>query len=219
MHKMWTFSYASLVALAVAASPESFAQTSDALASSPTATNEALQEVLVTAQKRVERLQDVPIAISVVDSEALTESRINRADELVQLVPSLQANGGINPSQPIYAIRGISMNDYSLNQEGPVATYYDEVYKGNPAILGISFYDLERVEVLRGPQGTLYGKNATGGAVNLITRAPDFTTEGYVTGTLGQLRPPRSTGRISSPLVRQTHSARCFHHRSRGGMV
>jgi len=198
MHNMGSFSFAWLVALAVAVSPQAFAQTSDAVASSPT--NEALQEVLVTAQKRVERLQDVPIAISVVDSEALTESRINRADELVQLVPSLQANGGINPSQPIYAIRGISMNDYSLNQEGPVATYYDEVYKGNPAILGISFYDLERVEVLRGPQGTLYGKNATGGAVNLITRAPGFTTEGYVTGTLGNYDRREAQGAFQAPL-------------------
>src|ERR1700733_14291572 len=181
MLNMKSSSYASLVALSIAASPPTFAQTSDAVASSPASADVALGEIIVTAQKRSERLQDVPIAITAVDRDSITSSRITRADKLVQVCPGLQANGGITASQPIFAIRGVSMNDYSLNQEGPVATYNDEVYKGNPAILGVSLYDLERVEVLRGPQGTLYGRNATGGAVNLITRAPDFKTDGYVT--------------------------------------
>jgi iron complex outermembrane receptor protein len=194
-------SYASLVvALAIAASPTAFAQTSDTVASSPASTDVALGEIIVTAEKRSERLQDVPIAITAVDRDAITESRITRADELVQVVPGLQANGGITASQPIYAIRGVSMNDYSLNQEGPVATYNDEVYKGNPAILGVSLYDLERVEVLRGPQGTLYGKNATGGAVNLITRAPDFTTEGYLDLTGGNYARREVQGAFQAPL-------------------
>jgi iron complex outermembrane recepter protein len=201
MRKMTILGFASITALAVAASPATIAQTSsEATASSPAAPDEALAEVIVTAEKRAERLQDVPIAVTALDSDALTESRITRPDELVQLVAGLQANGGINAAQPIYAIRGVSMNDYSLNQEGPVATYYDEVYKGNPAILGVSFYDLERVEVLRGPQGTLYGKNATGGAVNMITRAPDFTTEGYVTGTLGNYDRREAQGAFQTAL-------------------
>ncbi len=193
-------SYASLVTLAIVASPTAFAQTSDAVASLPASTDVGLGEIIVTAQKRAERLQDVPIAITVVDRDSITNSRITRADELVQLVPGLQANGGIAASQPIYAIRGISMNDYSLNQSGPVATYYDEVYKGNPAILGVALYDLERVEVLRGPQGTLYGKNATGGAVNLITRPPAFTTEGYLDVTLGNYDRREVQGAIQAPL-------------------
>ena len=72
-------------------------------------------------------------------------------------------------------------DSYSLNQASPVATYYDEVYKGNFAFLGIALFDLERVEVLRGPQGTLYGKNTTGGAVNLISRAPKLgDANGYL---------------------------------------
>ena len=188
------------LALAVAISQTTPAQTPDAPASSPPATDATLGEIIVTAEKRSERLQDVPIAITAVDREALAGSRITRADELVQVVPGLQANGGITASQPIYAIRGVSMNDYSLNQEGPVATYNDEVYKGNPAILGVSFYDLERIEVLRGPQGTLYGKNATGGAVNLITRAPDFSTEGYLNLTGGNYDRKEAQGAIQAPL-------------------
>ena len=200
MINMKSSSYASLVALSIATSPAAFAQTSDAVASPPASADVALGEIIVTAQKRSERLQDVPIAITAVDRDSITSSRITRADELVQVVPGLQANGGITASQPIFAIRGVSMNDYSLNQEGPVATYNDEVYKGNPAILGVSLYDLERVEVLRGPQGTLYGKNATGGAVNLITRAPDFTTEGYLDLTGGNYARREVQGAFQAPL-------------------
>jgi len=200
MLNMKSSSYASLVALSIAASPPTFAQTSDAVASSPASADVALGEIIVTAQKRSERLQDVPIAITAVDRDSITSSRITRADELVQVVPGLQANGGITASQPIFAIRGVSMNDYSLNQEGPVATYNDEVYKGNPAILGVSLYDLERVEVLRGPQGTLYGRNATGGAVNLITRAPDFTTDGYLDLTGGNYARREVQGAFQAPL-------------------
>lgn len=188
---------AATVAFTWVISPASFAQTPDSTASAVDAT---LGEIIVTAEKRSERLQDVPIAITAIDRDALSSSRITRADELVQLVPGLQANGGITASQPIYAIRGVSMNDYSLNQEGPVATYNDEIYKGNPAILGVSFYDLERVEVLRGPQGTLYGKNATGGAVNLITRAPEFTNEGYLNLTGGNYDRKEAQGAIQAAL-------------------
>ncbi len=72
------------------------------------------------------------------------------------------------------------MFDYSLNQSSPVASYIDEVYKGNFVLFGVEMYDLERVEVLRGPQGTLYGKNTTGGAINFITHKPGFDTEGDI---------------------------------------
>ena len=74
----------------------------------------------------------------------------------------------------MFSLRGVSMFDYSLNQSSPVATYVDEVYKGNFALFGVELFDMERVEVLRGPQGTLYGKNTTGGAINFVSRAPSF---------------------------------------------
>jgi iron complex outermembrane receptor protein len=93
------------------------------------------------------------------------------------------------------------MSDYSLNQSGPVATYYDEVYKGNFAFLGVALYDLERVEVLRGPQGTLYGKNTTGGAVNLISRKPEIgKTEGYVNLGYGNYNRMELNGALNVPL-------------------
>jgi iron complex outermembrane receptor protein len=93
------------------------------------------------------------------------------------------------------------MSDYSLNQSSPVATYYDEVYKGNFAFLGVAMYDLERVEVLRGPQGTLYGKNTTGGAVNIISRDAKLgETSGYLNAGYGNYNRVDVNGAVNVPL-------------------
>ncbi|WP_294029409.1 TonB-dependent receptor plug domain-containing protein [Sphingopyxis sp.] len=167
-------------------------------------------DIVVTAQKRSERLQDVPIAVSALGGDSLERQRVTQADELASKIVNLQLTSTVGDNTPIFALRGVSMSDYSLNQASPVATYYDEVYKGNFAFLGVAMYDLERVEVLRGPQGTLYGKNTTGGAVNLISRTPVLgDTEGYL--NLGYLarhwrraspspsRAPTAGSRTSSP--------------------
>jgi iron complex outermembrane receptor protein len=188
------------IALLSTAMPSHAQVTSNAASADTTPDGLSLSEVVVTAQKRTERLSDVPASISVVSGDELVRSRISSAGDLVQLVPNLQMNGAIGENQPIYSIRGVSMNDYSLNQNAPIATYYDEVYKGNVGLLGIVYYDLERVEVLRGPQGTLYGKNATGGAVNLITHAPTFDTEGYLNLTGGNYGRFEAQGAVQAPL-------------------
>nr|WP_053000272.1 TonB-dependent receptor [Sphingomonas sp. Y57] len=159
------------------------------------------QEIVVTAQKRSERLQDVPISISAIGGDAVRKQRLSSADDLVSKVANLQLTSTVGDGTPIFALRGVSMSDYSLNQSGPVATYYDEVYKGNFAFLGVALYDLERVEVLRGPQGTLYGKNTTGGAVNLISRKPEIgKTEGYVNLGYGNYNRREANGAINVPL-------------------
>jgi iron complex outermembrane receptor protein len=138
-------------------------------------------DIVVTAMKRSESLQDVPISVSAIGGDVLQKGRVTQVDELVTRVANLQLTSIVGDNTPIFALRGVSMSDYSLNQASPVATYYDEVYKGNFAFLGIAMYDLERVEVLRGPQGTLYGKNTTGGAVNLISRTAELgDTSGYL---------------------------------------
>lgn len=153
-----------MTALLAGVSSTAFAQT---------ATEEAdTGAIIVTATKRAENLQSIPISVSAITGDTLSKSRVTQADELVTKIPNLQLTSTVGDNTPIFALRGVSMSDYSLNQASPVATYYDEVYKGNFAFLGIALFDLERVEVLRGPQGTLYGKNTTGGAVNLISRAP-----------------------------------------------
>ncbi len=129
-----------------------------------------VEEIVVTATKRSESLQSVPISVSAISGDTLSKSRTTSVDDLVSKVANLQITGIVGDNTPIFSLRGVSMSDYSLNQSSPVATYYDEVYKGNFAFLGVAIYDVQRVEVLRGPQGTLYGKNTTGGAVNIISR-------------------------------------------------
>jgi iron complex outermembrane receptor protein len=121
----------------------------------PPAPEEMGADIVVTAQKRSERLQEVPISVSAIGGDALQKQRVTQADELVSKIPNLQLTSTVGDNTPIFALRGVSMSDYSLNQASPVATYYDEVYKGNFAFLGVAMFDLERVEVLRGPQGTL----------------------------------------------------------------
>jgi len=158
-------------------------------------------DIVVTAQKRSERLQDVPIAVSALGGDSLERQRVTQADELAGKIVNLQLTSTVGDNTPIFALRGVSMSDYSLNQASPVATYYDEVYKGNFAFLGVAMYDLERVEVLRGPQGTLYGKNTTGGAVNLISRTPVLgDTEGYLNLGYGNYGRYEANGAVSVPL-------------------
>ncbi|MBK8629796.1 MAG: TonB-dependent receptor [Sphingomonadales bacterium] len=158
-------------------------------------------EIIVTATKRAESLQDVPISVSAVTGDALSKSRVTQADELVTKVPNLQLTSTVGDNTPVFALRGVSMSDYSLNQASPVATYYDEVYKGNFAFLGVAMFDLERVEVLRGPQGTLYGKNTTGGAVNLISKAPELgEVNGYANVGYGNYNRIDLNGAVNVPL-------------------
>ena len=136
-----------------------------------------IEEVVVTALRRSESVQDVPVSITAFGAEAIRDMRVDDPTDLAQHVPNLSAASTLGGGAPIFALRGVSMNDYSPNQSSPVAMYTDEVYRGTPALMGPSMYDLERVEVLRGPQGTLYGKNTTGGADQLHHRANRVTTQ------------------------------------------
>ncbi len=158
-------------------------------------------EIVVTAAKRSENVQSVPISVTAIGGDMLAKSRISSVDSLVTKVANLQLTSIVGDNTPIFALRGVSMSDYSLNQSSPVATYYDEVYKGNFAFLGVAMYDLERVEVLRGPQGTLYGKNTTGGAVNIISREAKLgETSGYLNAGYGNYNRFEANGAVNVPL-------------------
>lgn len=159
-----------------------------------------IEEVIVTAQKRAESLQDVPVSVSALSSGDLEGLKMRDTGEIAAQIPNLQASGIAGDGMPIFSLRGVSMNDYSFNQNSPVAVYSDEVYKGNPSFLGVQMYDLERVEVLRGPQGTLYGKNSTGGAVNLIAQKPGFEQEAYITLGVGNYNLKKGEGALNLPL-------------------
>ncbi|HTH29535.1 MAG TPA: TonB-dependent receptor [Sphingobium sp.] len=157
-------------------------------------------DIVVTALKRSERLQDVPVSVAAISGDAVKDQRITKADDLVMKMPNLQVTSTVGEGTPIFSLRGVSMSDFSLNQSGPVATYYDEVYKGNYALLGVAMYDLERIEVLRGPQGTLYGKNTTGGAVNLISARPKHEFSGSLTAGYGNYDRIEASGYVNVPL-------------------
>jgi iron complex outermembrane recepter protein len=157
-----------------------------AVGSSVRAADEAvtLQEITVTAQRRVQNLQDVGTSITAFDAKELANLKLTDATDLVAHVPGLQFNW-FGPSLLVYNLRGVSQNDYSDHQEAPVAVYSDEAYEGAMGALAGSLFDLERVEVLRGPQGTLFGRNATGGLIQYISRAPTAEPEAYIQTTGG----------------------------------
>ncbi len=160
-----------------------------------------LEQIVVTAEKRKEPLQSVPVSVTALTSAQLGSLKLDNASSLATQIPNLQVNGIVGEGTPLFSLRGVSMFDYSLSQSSPVASYIDEVYKGNFVLFGVEMYDLERVEVLRGPQGTLYGKNTTGGAINFITHKPGFDTEGYVKAGFGNYNRREMEGAFQTALI------------------
>lgn len=167
-HKPTLLASAILLALPVAV----MAQDDD----DASASRVALDRVTVTAQRIEESLQEVPIAVSAVEADTLESSGIVALDDLSFRVPGLTM-GRFNPAQPQIYIRGIGSTDLSAAADPSVGVFVDGVYISRHAAMDLNFFDLERVEVLRGPQGTLYGKNVVGGAINYVTRPPssDFS--------------------------------------------
>lgn len=134
----------------------------------------ALEEVIVTAEKRETSLQETPISINVLGAETIEKLGINGLNDLANRIPNLSQMPMNWGSQTLrFVIRGIGPNDVQLTQDPAVAVYFNDVYVGRPIGIGLDAMELERVEVLRGPQGTLYGRNTIGGAIRLITARPD----------------------------------------------
>lgn len=142
-----------------------------------------IAEIIVTAQKREQRLQDVPVAISALAGDELESRGISETSDLQGFVPSLQITTPYGRTQPNFALRGVSVaNEFSASTASPVGVYVDEVYQSFRASHGQQLFDLDRVEVLRGPQGTLYGRNTTGGAISFFTNKPGLVDDsGYLT--------------------------------------
>ena len=163
----------------------------------------ALEEIVVTAQRRVERLQDVPIAITALSGAELIDRGVRQAGDITASVPNMLVNSPYGPeAQPTFTLRGVTTQDYSQNQSSPIAMYVDEVYKPVGAVQALQVYDLDRVEVLRGPQGTLYGKNATGGAVSFYSKNPSLTEEdGYVTAGFGNYSAYSLNAAAGGPVI------------------
>ena len=162
-----------------------------------------LEEVVVTAERRTEKAQDIPVAITAVSAADLEARGVRQAGDLTAAVPNLLLNSPYGPeAQPTFTLRGVTTQDFSENQSSPIAMYVDEVYKSVGAVQALQTYDLDRVEVLRGPQGTLYGKNATGGAISFYTRNPSLTAyDGYVTAGAGNYSAYSVQGAVGGPII------------------
>jgi iron complex outermembrane receptor protein len=132
--------------------------------------------VTVTTRRREESSQDVPTPMSVVSGQNLETQRVYRIQDLQQLVPSVNV-AYMHARQSSVSIRGLGNNPASDGLEGSVGLYIDNVYLGRPGMAVFDLMDIEQLEVLRGPQGTLFGKNTTAGVINISTRAPTFTPE------------------------------------------
>lgn len=176
-----------------------------ALAQSPGAVTQGsaqnvseIGDIVVTAQKRSESVQKVPLAVTAIGGEALRQGGITNVDALSSSVPTLQIGQSYGSAN--ISLRGISLNAVNFGAENPVAFHVDGVFLARPTgVLG-SFFDMQRVEVLRGAQGTLYGRNATGGSINLITADPTRDLSGYAQLTYGEYNHVGAEGAISGPL-------------------
>ncbi|MEJ2457267.1 MAG: TonB-dependent receptor plug domain-containing protein [Novosphingobium sp.] len=158
-----------------------------------------IQDIVVTAQRRSERLQDVPIAVSAITGNALSEKHIATTQDLQLNVPSLNYGNQSGFATPY--LRGIGSDIASVNSDPSVATYVDGVYLANNASTVVSLLGVERIEVLLGPQGTLYGKNALGGAINVVTRTPTARTEGQIQVTGGNYDRLEANGYVSGRIA------------------
>lgn len=171
----------SAIAIAVCLAVPAYAQ--DGGSATTSADPNGLGEIVVTATKRSENLQNVPVAVSAVTSEALQAKGVFGTSDLNNVLPNLQVSSPYGEQQPNFSVRGIGVGtEFNANAASPVGVYFDEVYQAFRASHGQQLYDLNQVEVVRGPQGTLYGRNTTGGAINFITHAPGLRgNEGYLT--------------------------------------
>ncbi|MEH3107525.1 MAG: TonB-dependent receptor [Sphingomonas fennica] len=176
-------------------------------------------EIVVTAQKRTERLQDVPLAVTAVGGDALASRQINDSASLVQAVPSLTFQQGAQPLNSSFRIRGIGTSLFSQGVESAVSVVVDGVVAARQAQGFADFADIERVEVLRGPQGTLFGRNATAGVLNVVTARPARDFEGRADFTIAEMGEYRAKGTMSGPLSETLRARITGYYNEVGGIV
>jgi iron complex outermembrane receptor protein len=161
---------------------------------------EPFGDIVVTAQKREQNIQDVGIAITALGAEQLQRAGISDSDALAAMVPNLQITNFGSQGIAIFTIRGVNQNDFSDQNEAPNAMYVDGAYRSFIGAAGFTMFDVDRVEVLRGPQGTLFGRNATGGLVHVISKKPTRHFEAQGELQVGENNLMELRGAVSGPL-------------------
>jgi iron complex outermembrane recepter protein len=164
-----------------------------------------LEEVIVTAQKRSENLQDVGIAVDSFHAEDLRELGLHSLGEVTKFASNVQLFDAYGSGQPTWVIRGVGLQDFNANNTPTAAIYVDDVYLTSNVMGGQSLFDLERIEVLKGPQGALYGRNTSGGAVRLLSKRPNPSApDGYVYANYGRWQDVAFEGAANVPLSEST---------------
>jgi iron complex outermembrane recepter protein len=163
-------------------------------------TSAQVEEVVVTAQKRSENVQKVPIAVTAVAGDQLREQVVTSTVALGRVAPNLTVTDYGNPVITVFTLRGVSQFDFSDHQESPVAVFVDGSYVPYLSAVGANLFDLDHVEVLRGPQGTLFGRNATGGVIQVVSAKPTATPSGYAMVQAGNYGAIRAEGAVSGPI-------------------
>ena len=197
--------FSGIAIAAIAASQDVYAQTTAASDSAPTNASASapvatLSDVVVTAQRRSENLQHAAVAVSAVTGETLISAGVTKPSDLSSVIPALQVAPAAGPYSLFY-LRGVGNFNGNALSDPAIAFNFDGVYVGRPSSTSGFFYDVDRVEVLKGPQGTLYGRNATGGAINVISKKPMM--DGYssdLSFEYGNYNATRVDGDINAPL-------------------
>lgn len=188
------------------------------------ASERLIEEIVVTAQKRAQSIQEVPIAITAFDGELQKELGWDTPLDMIAQAPNVIGQSLFGTTQPTFFIRGIGTTDQHHSAQSPVGVYVDEVYVNSTVAQGFQLFDLQRIEVLRGPQGTLWGKNTTGGAMHFVTADPSQESLGNISATYALFNEDTTDvnfeGYINRPLVEDKLAARVsFNVRNRDGWV
>ena len=158
-------------------------------------------EIVVTAQRREQRLQDVGIAITAFTGESLRDANVQTSADISRISPGVYQSGSIGGQSTQFSIRGVTQSDFSDVIEAPVAVYIDEGYVPSQQGQTLSLLDVARVELLKGPQGTLFGRNATGGLVSFVINKPTDTLQGFANAGIGTFGEVRVEAAVGGPLA------------------
>ncbi|MEH8016571.1 TonB-dependent receptor [Rheinheimera muenzenbergensis] len=193
----------------------------EAASQSNLAPDAGVERIMVTAQRREESLQEVPLAITAISGDFLRSAdAIRTANDVVQFVPNASASATDGRTRPRWFLRGVGTNDVGANTVSPIGIYNDDVYLNNVYIQGFPLFDLQQVEVLRGPQGSLWGKNTTGGALHFISRKPTFYSDGYARLTAGSFNERAIQGGFGGAINDDYLAGRIsFYNEQRDGWV
>jgi len=163
-------------------------------------TAEGIEEIVVTAQQRTQSLQDVPIAMQVVDSNLINDVAAENLGDLNGFVPGLVVSSA-SPTQPRYQIRGIQTGDFGVGTDPAVGVYVDGIYAARSGASLLAFNDIERIEVLKGPQGTLFGRNSAAGAISIVTRQPANELDSLLRVRFGEHGKQYYEGMLNTPIT------------------